>query len=128
MHWLARWLRWSYPDDRLALLARQAVAADPRLVNLTQMSITCTHGVIRLTGRVPYAWDRARALRPTSTAPCTGRISPIDALSISSTCASPALRRQRLSTQCDAVRQAMSERKESPAIMDPWRPDREGGV
>ncbi len=59
MHWLAHWLRWSYPDDRLAWLARQAVAADPRLVNLTQMSITCTHGVIRLTGRVPHAWDRA---------------------------------------------------------------------
>ena len=60
MHWWARWLCWSYPDDRLALLARQAVAADARLPNLTRVLITCTKGIIRLTGRVPQAQDRAR--------------------------------------------------------------------
>ncbi len=60
MHWLAHWLRWSYPDNRLALLARQAVAADPLLPDLSKVSITCTHGVIRLTGRVPHARGRAR--------------------------------------------------------------------
>ena len=58
--WLAHWWRWSYPDQRLAWLARQAVAADALLPDLTRMSITCTRGVIRLTGRVPHASDRVR--------------------------------------------------------------------
>ena len=60
MYWLAHWLRWSYPDDRLALLARQAVAADPLLPDLSRVSITCTHGVLRLTGRVSHAQGRLR--------------------------------------------------------------------
>ena len=55
----SHWFWGSYPDERLAFLARQAVAADPRLSDLTQMSITCLHGVLRLTGRVPRAYDRA---------------------------------------------------------------------
>jgi hypothetical protein len=60
MRWFAHWWRWSYPDARLAFLARQAVAADPLLPDLSKVSITCTHGVLRLTGRVPQAQDRVR--------------------------------------------------------------------
>ena len=55
-----RWLGWGYRDEHLAWLARRAVAADPLLPDLTRMSITCTRGVIRLTGRVPHAQDRHR--------------------------------------------------------------------
>ena len=57
---LAHWWRRSYPDHRLAWHARQAVASDPLLLDLTRMSITCDRGVIRLTGRVPHASDRTR--------------------------------------------------------------------
>lgn len=60
MHGLVRWLCGAYPDDRLALLARQALAADARLPDLTRVLITCTKGTIRLTGRVPQAQDRTR--------------------------------------------------------------------
>lgn len=54
------WFRRTYADDRLAWLARQAVAADGLLLDLSQVSITCTRGIIRLSGRVPKAWDRTR--------------------------------------------------------------------
>jgi hypothetical protein len=57
---LTHWFRWTYPDDHLAWLARQAIATDASLPDLSRVSITCTRGVIRLSGRVPKAWDRTR--------------------------------------------------------------------
>jgi hypothetical protein len=52
MRRIVQWFWRRYPDDQLAFLARKAIAEDPRLLDVTRVSITCVKGVLRLTGRV----------------------------------------------------------------------------
>ena len=52
MRRIAQWFWRRYPDDQLAFVARKALAEDPRLLDVTRVSITCVKGVLRLTGRV----------------------------------------------------------------------------
>jgi hypothetical protein len=68
MHRFRHWFRWAYPDDHLAWLARQTVAADALLPELSQVSITCTRGIIRLSGWVPKVLDRTRIVTDIHTA------------------------------------------------------------
>ena len=59
---LHRWLPWlgrAYNDTQLAFRARITLAEDPRLTDVTLVSITSVNGVIQLKGRVPHATDKA---------------------------------------------------------------------
>jgi hypothetical protein len=60
LHRLWPWPRRTYPDARLALLARRSVADDSLLADVTCVSITSRHGVLRLKGCVPHTRDKAR--------------------------------------------------------------------
>jgi hypothetical protein len=59
MSFFTRWWR-HYPDDQLAWLARQALAADAHLPHGTRVSVTSANGVLRLTGRVPTRREKER--------------------------------------------------------------------
>lgn len=59
MRFLWPWRR-TYPDERIALLAYEAVAADPLLPDHSRVTLTCNKGVIYLTGRVSKQWKKDR--------------------------------------------------------------------
>lgn len=60
LHRPLSWLRRTYPDVRLAFLARISVADDPLLADVIAVRITSVHGVIRLKGRVLQASHKGR--------------------------------------------------------------------
>ena len=60
LHRLLPWLGRTYPDAHLAFRARITLAEDPRLADVTLVSITSAHGVLRLKGRVPQGRDKGR--------------------------------------------------------------------
>ena len=60
LHQLIPWVGRAYQDAQLAFLARITIAEDLLLADVTRVSITSAHGVIRLKGRVPNGRDKAR--------------------------------------------------------------------